>query len=445
MQGTTDAAPDPGALLDQKARRLAAQGQLEEAAGAFREVLAHDGNHLPALNFLAQRAWAAGRLDESLELLGRALTVNPAQPTLHLNAALVQVAKGDVDAALAEFDQALALKPDHLGALLHKASALDTAGRVREAATPYLRAMTLAADPAKVFGGRPPPANIAELLRRARQVVQQTRHELLGEALTPLRERYGADALARLDHALDIYLGRAVAEYPHPKQRPATLFFPGLPPRPFFEREEFPWLGGFEAATADIRAELEAVLQTPEEFKPYVDKAPGSADARYWQDVNRSTRWSTFRLFKAGASVEDNCRRCPLTVAALESIPLMRVPGFSPEAMFSVLEPHTRIPAHHGSVNGRLIVHLPLIVPENCGGLRVADETRGWQEAQCLVFDDSFAHEAWNDSERTRVVLIFDIWNPLLSEAEKAGFAAALEAMGRFNYAALGEAALKDG
>jgi hypothetical protein len=378
-------------------------------------------------------------------LLDRALGVNPAQPTLHLNVALVHVARGDVDAALAAFDKALALKPDHLGALLHKASALDTAGRTRDAAIPYLRAMTLAADPAGAFGGRPPPANIEQLLKRARQIVQQTRSALISEALAPLRERYGADAFARLDPALDIYLGRATAEYPHPKQRPATLFFPGLAPRPFFEREEFPWLGDLEAATADIRAELEAVLETPAEFKPYVDKPPGSADARYWQDVNRSTRWSTYRLFKAGEPVEDNCRRCPRTVAALESIALMRVPGFSPEAMFSVLEPHTRIPAHHGSVNGRLIVHLPLIVPEDCGGLRVADETRGWREGECLVFDDSFAHEAWNDSEQTRVVLIFDIWNPLLSDAEKAGFAAALGAAGRFNYEALGEAALKDG
>jgi aspartyl/asparaginyl beta-hydroxylase (cupin superfamily) len=80
------------------------------------------------------------------------------------------------------------------------------------------------------------------------------------------------------------------------------------------------------------------------------------------------------------------------------------------------------IPSHRGSVNGRLIVHLPLIVPENCGYLRVGEDQRSWEEGKLLIFDDTFDHEARNDSDQTRVVLIFDIWNPQLSQAERDAF-----------------------
>ena len=82
-------------------------------------------------------------------------------------------------------------------------------------------------------------------------------------------------------------------------------------------------------------------------------------------------------------------------------------------------------------VNCRLVVHLPLIIPPDCG-IRVGSETRGWEEGSCIVFDDTFEHEAWNRSGHTRVVLIFDIWNPHLSEAEREGMRIATEALGEF-------------
>jgi aspartyl/asparaginyl beta-hydroxylase (cupin superfamily) len=86
--------------------------------------------------------------------------------------------------------------------------------------------------------------------------------------------------------------------------------------------------------------------------------------------------------------------------------------------MFSALAPHSHIPPHHGETNARLIVHLPLIVPEHCR-YRVGFEERRWKVGEILIFDDSIEHEARNDSDELRVVLIFDIWNPLLSMAER--------------------------
>ena len=102
-----------------------------------------------------------------------------------------------------------------------------------------------------------------------------------------------------------------------------------------------------------------------------------------------------------------------------------QVPGASPVAMFSLLAPRTRIPAHTGVANTRLVCHLPLIVPPDCG-FRVGATTREWRVGEAFVFDDSIEHEAWNDSDELRVVLIIDVWPPALGDAERQAVAAVI-------------------
>jgi aspartyl/asparaginyl beta-hydroxylase (cupin superfamily) len=102
------------------------------------------------------------------------------------------------------------------------------------------------------------------------------------------------------------------------------------------------------------------------------------------------------------------------------SLDLPRLGAISPSLYFSVLEPKSRIAPHTGITNARVIAHLPLIVPENCG-FRVGGETRQWQVGKAMVFDDMTTHEAWNDSDETRVVLIADLWRPELGAAERSG------------------------
>jgi aspartyl/asparaginyl beta-hydroxylase (cupin superfamily) len=138
-------------------------------------------------------------------------------------------------------------------------------------------------------------------------------------------------------------------------------------------------------------------------------------------------------MARHGQIMEAACQRFPLTFGAIRSLPdLHDVPGYGPEIMFSLLHPKTRIPAHRGSVNGRLVAHLPLIVPENCGYLRVADEKRGWETGSLLIFDDTFDHEAWNGSDEQRIILIFDVWNPQLSLPEREAFRRVLDQSARF-------------
>ena len=104
-------------------------------------------------------------------------------------------------------------------------------------------------------------------------------------------------------------------------------------------------------------------------------------------------------------------------MSALQQVPLCTIAGRTPSVLFSLLRPGTRIRPHHGFTNARLICHLPLIVPSD-RALRVGNETRAWREGELFIFDDSIEHAAWNLSKELRVVLLFDVWRPELSDKE---------------------------
>jgi aspartyl/asparaginyl beta-hydroxylase (cupin superfamily) len=196
------------------------------------------------------------------------------------------------------------------------------------------------------------------------------------------------------------------------------FYFPGLPQRPFYERDEFDWLPRLEAQVPAIRAELDAVLADGDDgFQPYVERAEGRpAPANPLLD---DPSWSAFFLWKNGEPVAANAARCPVTMAALAATPRPMIANWSPMGLFSVLRPGTHIRPHHGVLNTRLICHLPLIVPPGCG-IRVGAETREWCEGETLIFDDSFEHEAWNRGDATRVVLLFEVWRPEITADERA-------------------------
>jgi aspartate beta-hydroxylase len=106
-------------------------------------------------------------------------------------------------------------------------------------------------------------------------------------------------------------------------------------------------------------------------------------------------------------------QRYPQTAVALEGLPLVNCAGHNPETFFSILRAGTHLPAHFGQENYKLTAHLPLFIPPKCG-IKVGDESRNWVPGQCLVFNDTFLHEAWNNSQQDRAVLIFEVWNPLV-------------------------------
>jgi aspartyl/asparaginyl beta-hydroxylase (cupin superfamily) len=144
---------------------------------------------------------------------------------------------------------------------------------------------------------------------------------------------------------------------------------------------------------------------------------PGTP-ANKWSPLDRSLDWGALHLWKDGRRDEAVCARAPQTAAAVEALPLSDLPGRTPTVFFSLLRPGTHLPAHTGVSNVRTIIHLPLIVPPGCG-FRVGGETREWRVGEAFAFDDTIEHEAWNRSEQLRAILIFDVWNPYITEAER--------------------------
>ena len=312
-----------------------------------------------------------------------------------------------------------------IGALLARGDELAGAGDARAAVSFYQAAL---AD-ARQAGSLDPPT--MERLRRAQAFIQarvQDFQQVLEHALADIGT-HDPVAAVRLRHALDLLKGKRTI-YP---QQPSMLYYPYLAQRQFFERDEFPWAAELEGKTEAIRAELLALLEANADFRPYVESSP-DRPARDFHGLNDNPSWTALYLWKRGTFVPEVAERCPTTVKALESVPLSRIGTRTPSVFFSRLEAGAHIPPHTGMLNSRLICHLPLIVPNGCW-LRVGNETRGWEDGKLLIFDDSIEHEARNPTSEIRIVLIFDIWRPELTEPERAAISAMFNAIDDFRAA----------
>ena len=161
------------------------------------------------------------------------------------------------------------------------------------------------------------------------------------------------------------------------------------------------------------------------ELVPYVQYAD-HLPLDQWRELNKNRDWTAIHLLQNGDVVDANASYCPRTLEVLRKCGQPHVRAASPNAMFSLLAPHTAIPPHVGVNNTRLVCHLPLIVPEGCW-FRVGAETRFWKSGEALVFDDTIEHEALNPTDQLRVVFIFDIWHPDLSPLEREAVTALIE------------------
>ncbi|HEX2668523.1 MAG TPA: aspartyl/asparaginyl beta-hydroxylase domain-containing protein [Gammaproteobacteria bacterium] len=428
--GQANAAWQVQTLAD-SAKQLAERGELRQAEQIYRQILEVAPYHVRSLNFLAVQALERGELDQSQSFLEQALRAAPDRPILHQNLGLVHRRRGESDKALAALERAIALKPAHRTAWLHKGAVLEDLGRHDEAVRAYWQAWLHFPDADAVANDSFAAPALRDLVMQAAEGIRATQLKLIADALAPVHEKHGPEALKRVDEAAEIYVGRRPPRYQHGLQHPSFIYLPGLAPRPFFERAEFPWAPALEAATATIREELRAVLASGEGIAPYVQVQAGTAPQQ-WAELDGSKQWSSFHLCKAGERIETNLARCPKTAAALAALPLPEIPGHAPEALFSVLQPGTHIPPHFGLANYKIVVHLPLIVPADCA-IRVGNETRGWKEGECLLLDDSFQHEAWNRSQELRAVLITEVWHPDLTAAEREGIAALVAGISAFN------------
>lgn len=359
-------------------------------------------------------AYGAGRPAEARSLLERVTATGRANAQIWLLLAMACRADPASDDASEEaaLNQLLAIEPRAVRGHIMKADCRARAGDSQGALAFYTSALRFAeTDNAG--------EELAEDLRRAESELARARntHAEQREATLTARGFPPEARSPRFREALDIIAGRKQI-YP---QAPTGYYFPGLAPIQFFDTAQFDWVPGIEAATDAILAELNGLISDGiADFRPYLQANPDRP--RVNENVLDRAEWRTRFLCENGRVDEAVVGRCPRSWAAVQTAPQPLILN-SPTAMFSLLRPGARIAPHTGMVNTRLTCHLPLVVPPGCG-FRVGNETREWEVGKLLIFDDSIEHEAWNNSDRDRVVLIFDIWRPELSEQERREVAA---------------------
>lgn len=388
------------------------QGRHEAAAELLRAVVEAEPRHVAALNSLAMIALQSRDSQSAIHYLERAAAAEPEVPAIWFNLFQAQEMAGDLEGGMASLDRALAIDPYYVPAILMKADGLGRSGRAADSLSMFRAIIATGPNPDSL----PEPARRALASGLAAVGADDDRRAAALER--PLAEVRAAFPGADLHRAIG-YAEQRTGRRKVYVQQPVGGHFPYLPALEFFPRDHFPWFEALEAKTEEIRRELMSLLEERDPgFRPYVAFDP-TQPVNQWEELNHSPRWSAWFLWQDGVRQDAHCARCPATASALEALPLLDLPGKGPTAMFSILEPHSRIPPHTGSNNVRTTIHLPLIVPEGCG-FRVGSEARIPEAGTAWAFDDTIEHEAWNDSDQLRAIFILDVWNPLLSEAERA-------------------------
>lgn len=387
-------------------------GRRDEAVRLFHAAVADGAEHPLALNAIGVDSLARGAFAAAADWFTRAIAADPAAPELWMNLARAHRSRDDAVAERAALEGALAIDQRHFMALVRLAEWHERAGERDEAAERWGNVLTMAA----LLNERSPA--IEAMLEHARDYVATQRAGFaatIDAALAPARAALAPAARRRVDACVDHALGRRQIYANHC----AGLHVPFLPADEFFARELFPWFDRLEAETATIRDELLRVLaEDADALRPYVAMKPGTPRNK-WSALDGSLAWGALHLWRDGRRDDAVCARVPRTAAVVEALPLSDLPGRTPTVFFSILAPGAHLPAHTGVSNARAIVHLPLVVPPDCG-FRVGGETRQWAEGRAWAFDDTIEHEAWNRSDRPRAILILDAWNPHLTVDERA-------------------------
>lgn len=339
------------------------------------------------------------RFDDAEAALREALALAPDDAALHYALAHALYAQHRDQDALDALDACLARNPDHPPALLYRGILLEQFDRHDDATLSFLRGIRTA----ERLGIAPSDPEMQRVMAHAAAVVGVALDQRLAEALAPLVDRHGAEAIARIRDGADIFVGKKRPDYPHPLWRPGLFYVPGLSPTLFYGDEVLPTADAMRAAAADIHVEMRTAL------------ADGA-----------------LALYRAGEADGPALARSPRTAQALATLDLADVEGYSPMVEFVVIPAGASIQSRFGPTNGRVIGQLVLQAPDNDARLLVGDEARAYAAGDLIVFDDSFRHSIENDGADDLHLLIFDLWNPQLTPAERQAFAAVLRTAQQF-------------
>jgi beta-hydroxylase len=172
-------------------------------------------------------------------------------------------------------------------------------------------------------------------------------------------------------------------------------------PKFFYEAEQFPWLKPLTDNFEIIKGELLNLIAEGKENQ-WMNTFP------HYVDSEKYKAWKVFSFIFFNMKLPHHAALCPKTAELVYSLPEIL------SCDYSYMNGQTHVKPHKGYSRMVLRCHLPLIVPdEKLCALRVGDTVKHWKEGELMIFDDSFEHEAWNKTDERRVVLMFDIPNPL--------------------------------
>lgn len=403
----------------ERIRALAAQGQLLSAEVALRALVQQHAGLTEAWMMLAELAEHRGDAEQAMACVRQARDGQPDEPELGLQLAEWQARAGQLAEAVATIEQVLQLHPQHFVAWLALGEALELAGRPELAARARFQGVNRGQKAGYLLNMQSTPSAWQPVIGRIIAQVNAAHQHCVDEALADLRGRFGAAELKRVDRAAAGYLRREQHAPPNPHQAPKFFFFPGLPDGPYHDPYLHPWTHTLVDAWQQIREEAQALLHTEGALEDFLGFKAGQSTEGYLGGAGPKPAWDAFFFYRHGQVYESNHQRAPKTSALLKAADLCHVAGQAPEVCFSVLQPGTHLMPHYGVTNTRLVMHLPLIVPPDCALNVLGEGVHEWREGVPMMFDDSFQHEAWNRSDRPRMILLMDCWNPHLSAIER--------------------------
>ena len=365
-----------------------------------------------ALATAAMSSLQVGQFADAVQRFERIISSGGANRDIWLGLAIARHSQGALDEMIDALDQVLAEDPTNLRALLMKGDAIWESGRHTDAATLYNYVRKLVPDPNMVEGtARQMVARVFERLETHNSSIRAHLDSYFQSQQPPTTTSYEK---ARFERAKALLFG----DHQRYTQQPRSFFYPELPDREWYEPTDYDWTQKLIAAEDQIRREFEALRERASAFTPYIHAA-GNVPVDRNNPLLDNEDWSAVHLQKNGVIDSDIAGLMPSVFEALEGAPLEAIDQRGPTILVSRLAPGARIPPHTGYLNTRLTCHLPIIIPDGCG-LRVGNETRNWRSGEMLMFNDSIDHEAWNDSGEERFVLIFFVWRPELSQADRS-------------------------
>jgi len=361
-----------------------------------------------SLDAAINTAFARGDYKRGLDALRILGELVPDDTETQHRLAVIEEQIGDPERALAAHRNALNLSPANPLAYLYAAYCLQQQGHIDEAQRLY----SLGSDLDSRFLNPEPGTDPTSERYLAASSALRAHLSALHRASVG-----DEDATRRIRDAIWTRTHDQSFTFRQTRQTPHLFYIPALEPAAYFATDPWHWASSLERSTAAILEEF--VAATPlvnEQGRPYLSKdmAPGEAFAPLVGSLN----WTALDLFRDGKAVASVCEHFPQTLAALSHVPLYGLDENPYEVFFSVLKPGQHITPHYGLSNHSLTVHLPLITPQP-GHLTVDGEQRSWEFGKLIAFDDTYLHEAHNHSSEQRVVLIFSIWHPQLSEPER--------------------------